>query len=105
VRGWLVIAPLAALLLPTPAVAAPRSYAVVIDKMKYGALPTGVKVGDTIVWDNRDMFRHTATARDGSFNVDLVAGAKDKIVLRKAGAIAFTCKYHPGMHGVLQVAK
>jgi plastocyanin len=64
-----------------------------------------VNVGDTIVWDNRDMFRHTATARDGSFNVDLVAGAKGKTVLRKAGAIAFTCKYHPGMHGLLQVAK
>ena len=75
------------------------------DKMKYGALPSGLKAGDTIVWDNRDMFRHTATAKDGSFNVDLVAGAKGKTVLRKAGAIAFTCKYHPGMRGVLQVAK
>ena len=104
-RGWLVIGLLAALLPSAPAAAAPRSYAVVIDKMKYGPLPAGAKVGDTIVWDNRDMFRHTATARDGSFNVDLVSGAKGKTVLRKAGAIAFTCKYHPGMNGVLQVAK
>ena len=104
-RGWLVIGPLAALLLSPAAAAAPRSYTVVIDKMRYGALPTGAKVGDMIVWDNRDIFRHSATARDGSFNVDLVAGAKGKIVLRKAGAIAFTCKYHPGMHGVLQVGK
>ena len=105
-RGLLAIGPAAALLLvPSPGVAAPRSYVVVIDKMKYGALPSGLKAGDTIVWDNRDMFRHTATAKDGSFNGDLVAGAKGKTVLRKAGAIAFTCKYHPGMRGVLQVAK
>lgn len=104
-RGWLVIGPLAALLLSPPAAAAPQSYVVVIDKMKYGTLPTDAKVGDMIVWDNRDMFRHSATAGDGSFNIDLVAGAKGKIVLRKAGAIAFTCKYHPGMHGVLQVSK
>jgi plastocyanin len=51
------------------------------------------------------MFQHTATAKDGSFNVDLPAGAKGKTVVRKAGAIAFMCKYHPGMRGVLKVAR
>jgi plastocyanin len=104
VRGWLAIG-LVAALLSAPAAAAPRSYVVVIDKMKYGQVPAGLKAGDTIVWDNRDMFRHTATARDGGFNVDLVAGAKGKTLMRKAGTFAFTCKYHPGMRGVLQVAK
>ena len=72
--------------------------------MKFGAVPA-VKVGDTIFWVNKDLFRHTATAKDGSFNIDLPAGAKGKTVIRKAGAIAFTCKYHPGMKGVLKVAK
>jgi plastocyanin len=106
-RGRLALGPLAALLLlmPPPAAAAPRTHVVVIDKMKFGPVPTDLKAGDTIVWENRDMFRHTATARDGSFNVDLPAGAKGKTVLRKAGNLDFTCKYHPGMRGVLKVAK
>ena len=107
-RGRLAFGRAAALLLlvaPSMAAAAPRTHVVTIEKMKFGALPAGVKAGDTIIWDNRDMFKHTATARDRSFNVDLPAGAKDKTVVRKAGAISFMCKYHPGMRGMLKVAK
>jgi plastocyanin len=106
-KWGLRLAPVAALLLfmPPPAAAAPRTHTVVMDKMKFGQLPAGVRAGDAILWVNKDMFRHTATAKDGSFNIDLAAGAKGKTVVRKTGAIAFTCKYHPGMRGVLKVAK
>ena len=105
-RG-LRLAPAAALLLlmPPPAAAAPRTHVVVMEKMKFGPLPTGVKTGDTIVWVNRDMFRHTATATNGVFNIDLPAGAKGKTLIRKAGTIDIVCKYHPGMRGVLRVSK
>lgn len=104
-RG-LRLAPAAALLLwtPPPAAAAPRTHMIVMEKMKFGAVPS-VKAGDTILWVNKDMFRHTATAKNGAFNVDLAPGAKGKTVVRKAGSIAFTCKYHPGMRGMLKVAK
>ena len=37
-------------------------------------------------------------------NIDLPAKAKGKTVIRKSGTIPFTCKYHPGMRGVLKVA-
>ena len=97
---------LAVLLLPTPpAMAAPRTHVVVIDKMKFGAMPAGVRAGDRITWVNRDMFKHTATAKDGGFDVDLPAGAKATVVVRKAGAISVTCRYHPGMKAVLKVGK
>ena|SRR5690349_325516 len=93
----------ALLLVASPAAAAPRTYTVVIDKMKFGALPTGLHKGDVIIWVNRDFIRHTATASDHSFDVDLPAGAKGKTVVTKTGAIPFVCRYHPGMRGVLQV--
>ena len=67
--------------------------------------PATVRAGDTIVWDNRDVFKHTATARDGSFNVDLPPNAKARTVIRSAGAVPFYCIYHPGMTGVLEVAR
>jgi plastocyanin len=105
-RG-LPIAPAAALLLlmPPSAAAAPRTHVVVIDNMKFGAMPAKVSPGDSILWINKDMFRHTATARDGSFNVDLPPGAKAKTVARKAAATVVTCKYHPGMRAVLRISK
>jgi plastocyanin len=94
----------ALLLTSAPAAAAPRSYTVVVDKMKFGALPTTVRAGDIIIWDNRDMFRHSATAK-GAFDIDLPAGKVVKVKMKRAGNFAFICKYHPGMKAVLKVAR
>jgi plastocyanin len=103
-RAWVAFGPAAALLITFPVEAAPQTHVVTIDKMKFLSVPASVKRGDSIIWVNRDIFRHTATASNGAFDVDLQPGAKGKTVLGKAGAIAFRCKYHPGMRGVLKVA-
>lgn len=98
--------PVAALLfIAPPASAAPHTHVVIIDKMKFGAVPATVRRGDRITWVNRDIFRHTATARNGSFAVDLPPKKKATMVVRSAGSFAFFCKYHPGMTGVLKVAR
>ena len=86
-----------------PGNAAATVYRVVIRDMEFGPTPAAVKVGDTIEWVNRDIFRHTATARDGSFAIDLPAGKTGRSVMKHAGKIAFFCKYHPGMAGSLTV--
>ncbi len=93
----------AVLLVPFPATAAPRAYTVIIDNLKFGSLPAGLRKGDSIVWVNRDILKHSATAADHSFDANLPAGAKATTVLRHSGAIPFVCRYHPGMHGTLQV--
>lgn len=93
----------ALLLAASPAIAAPRTYTVIIDKMKFGPVPANLRKGDTIIWFNRDILRHTATAPDRSFDADLPAGAKVKTVLKQSGTIRFVCRYHPGMRGTLQV--
>ena len=104
--AWSLIASLAALLLTAPAsAAAPRTFTVVIDKMKFGPVPASLKPGDSIVWINHDIFRHTATARNGRFNVDLPPKARAKTLIRSPGQIAFFCKYHSGMTGVLRVVR
>ena len=99
-----VVAGVGALLPLAPAAAAaPHTYTVVIEKMKFGPVPAVLHKGDTIVWVNRDFLRHSATAVDHSFDVDLMPNKAGKTVLNKTGNIAFTCRYHPGMRGVLQV--
>lgn len=85
--------------------AAPKTHTIIMDKMKFGPVPANLHVGDTIIWVNNDMFRHTATASDKSFNIDLAAHAKGKTVMKKAGTFPFTCIFHPGMKGQLVVAK
>lgn len=113
VRNFLPVRPLslavaaAVLALPpaSPAAAAPTVHTIIIDKMKFGPVPAGIRSGDTIIWVNRDMFKHSATARDKSFNVDLPPKSSGKTVMRHAGTIAFYCIYHPGMTGSLSVAR
>ena len=87
---------------PVSAAAAPRTHVIVIDKMKFGVLPADVRKGDIIVWDNRDMFRHSATDK-GVFDIDLPAGKAVKMRVTKTGTFPFLCKYHPGMKAVLRV--
>ena len=106
VRPLLLALAAGALVLPASvAPAAPRVHTVVMDKMKFGPVPARLRSGDTIVWVNRDMFKHTATARDKSFNVDLPPKASRKTVIKGSGTIAFYCVYHPGMKGTLNFAK
>lgn len=87
----------------SPAAAVPREHVIMIDKMKFGTVPANLRKGDAIIWLNRDIFRHTATASNRSFDVDLPPGAKARMIIQNTGSIAFICRYHPGMRGVLQV--
>jgi plastocyanin len=82
----------------------PQTYVVTMADMAYGPAPASIRVGDTIKWVNNDIFQHTATAKDGSFDVDLAPKASATTVIDHAGTIDFYCKYHPGMTGRLSVA-
>jgi plastocyanin len=88
----------------TAAHADPSVRSIVVNDLAYGQAPEGLKVGDVIEWSNADIFRHSATATDGSFDVDLPPGAKGRIKLRRAGDIRYFCRFHPGMNGALSVA-
>ena len=85
-----------------PAFAA--DYTIVIDKMTFGPAPAELHAGDTIVWQNDDIFRHSATARDKSFDLDLPAKTEVRMVVGAAGSVDFFCKFHPGMTGTLVIA-
>ena len=62
------------------------------------------KVGDTVEWVNKDIFAHTATARNGDFDVTMPPKKTVTSVLKKAGTIEYYCRFHPNMKAVLNVA-
>ena len=105
IAAALVILP-TVLLAPTGlAASAAKVHVIHLNKMKFGPPPEGAKIGDSIEWVNDDIFRHTATAKSGAFDVDLRPGDKARVVLKTAGEIAFFCRYHPGMTGRLVVTR
>ena len=62
------------------------------------------KVGDTLELINKDIFAHTATARNGDFDVAMPPKKTVTYVLKKAGAIDYYCRFHPNMKATLAVA-
>ena len=64
---------------------------------------TEAKVGDTVEWVNEDIFTHTATARNGDWDVTLPPKKAVKLVLKKAGMIDYYCRFHPNMKAGLTI--
>jgi plastocyanin len=62
------------------------------------------KVGDTIEWINKDIFAHSATARNGDWDVTMPPKKTVTLVLKKAGTIEYYCRFHPNMKATLIVA-
>jgi len=76
---------------------------VTIDGAKFSPSALTVKVGDTVVWVNKDILAHTATAKSGAFDSKVIQPGKSwKFVVRKKGEFAYTCVFHP-MNATLTV--
>ena len=62
------------------------------------------KVGDTIEWINKDIFAHTATARNGDWDITMPPKKTVSSVLKKAGTIEYYCRFHPNMKATLNIS-
>ena len=88
--------------LSAPAAAA--THTVVMEGVAFVPETLTVKRGDTVMWVNKDMFPHTATAQDRSFDSKDIAPAKTwKHVAAKTGTFSYLCTLHPTMKGTLIV--
>jgi plastocyanin len=63
------------------------------------------QVGDTVVWDNADIFPHTASASKHFDSGQIEAGKSFQTVVKKAGVINYLCLNHPSMKGKLVVVQ
>ena len=77
---------------------------IVMENLMFLPAEASVKAGDTIEWINKDVFAHTATARNGDWDVTLPPKKTVILVLKKAGPIDYYCRFHPNMKATLTVA-
>ena len=100
--GRLVLIALAFGLMAVPAHA--ETIQIAIENLAFAPTEVSAKVGDTIEWVNKDVFAHTATARNGDFDVNQPPKKTVTSVLNKAGTVEYYCRFHPNMKGVLKIA-
>jgi|SRR5579859_2782554 len=95
---------LVALSLTASAAAGPgASHTVTIENMQFHPQELTVRRGDRIVWENKDLFPHTATADKVFDSGSIVSNASWSYVATKRGEYAYTCTFHPTMKGKLNV--
>jgi len=99
--GWTV----GLLLLAMAGAARAAVIQVKIEQLAFTPPQVSAHVGDTIEWMNADFVAHTATARNGAWDLMIPPNATKSIVVKAEGAVDYYCKFHPNMTGRIAVEK
>lgn len=82
-----------------------EGYKVVIKQMRFQPAQMTVNVGAVVEWQNEDIFSHTVTADNGSFDSGLIApGHSWKMKVQHAGTFRYHCRPHPNMTASLTIS-
>ena len=93
----------AAVLLAFVPAAAVQTRTIVIEGMQFAPVTATVKRGDAVVWVNRDVVSHTATAGAAFDSGPIAAGGSWRFIPREPGRYEVVCTLHPTMKSTLVV--
>lgn len=76
---------------------------IIITDLAFSPSEITIRQGDTIEWVNGDFIDHTATASDGTWDVDIAVGQSARQNFDRAGTSKYFCRVHPDMTGTVHV--
>ena len=79
--------------------AKPATHTVVIENLRFVPETLEIRRGDTVVWENRDLVPHTATAEGRFDSGNIAPKASWRHRFDAAGTLPVVCRYHPTMKG------
>src|SRR5689334_18605965 len=77
---------------------------IVMENLVISPAEASAKVGDTLELVNKDVLAHTATAKNGDFDVTMPPKQTVTYVLKKAGNVDYYCRFHPNMKATLKIS-
>jgi plastocyanin len=98
-----IIPIVAALMVATSISARAATIQISMENLVISPAEASAKVGDTIEWINKDIFAHTATARNGDWDVTIQPKKTVTSILKKAGTLEYYCRFHPNMKATLTI--
>jgi plastocyanin len=99
-----ILALVAALSLEIPVSAHAATIHISMENLVISPAEASAEVGDTVELINKDIFAHTATAKNGDFDVTMPPKTTVTMVLKKAGSVDYYCRFHPNMKATLTIA-
>ena len=94
---------LAAAMLAQPAPAEGRVHQIEIKGVAFAPAQIAIRTGDSVEWANGDIVTHTATSKEGGFDVSVLPGRNGSAVMTRPGTFSYICRYHPNMKGQIVV--
>jgi plastocyanin len=86
-----------------PGVAAAETRVIAMEGMQFQPATVTVKRGDKVVWQNKDIVPHTATAAGKFDSRDIAVNRSWSWTAKTPGRYEYVCTYHPTMKGALVV--
>jgi plastocyanin len=99
-RAALCAAALPVILAP---LAQAATHTVTMEGMQFQPAVLSVKAGDKVVWINKDVVPHTATAAGSFDSRNIAPGQRWSWTAARKGRADYVCSYHPGMKGTVVV--
>jgi plastocyanin len=88
----------------SPGVKSTGTRTISIEEFRFAPIEVTVRLGDTVVWRNRDAFAHTTAADSGSWTSgELQRDHRFQLIPSRTGRFSYHCAAHPVMRGVLIV--
>jgi plastocyanin len=81
----------------------PMTLTITIDGTQFKPDNATIRVGDRIVWVNKDPFPHTATSKPSFDSGSIESGASWTYVASAPGEYQYVCRFHPTMKGIIRV--
>ena len=79
-------------------------HTVTIENMQFSPDELTVASGDRVVWVNKDLFPHTATAREKAFDSGSInSGGTWTFKTQTSGDYSYGCTFHPIMKAIIHV--
>ncbi len=94
---------LAAAMLTQPVSAESQAHRIEIKGVAFAPTQVTVRTGDSVEWANADIVAHTATSKEGGFDVSVLPGRNGSAAMTRPGTFSYICRYHPNMEGQLIV--
>jgi plastocyanin len=79
------------------------THTVVIEGVQFSPITVEAKVGDTVIWVNKDPFPHTVTSPGRFDSGTIKAGRSWRFRVKTKGTFAYICTLHPTMKATLVV--
>ena len=81
----------------------PATHTITMEAVSYKPEAVTAKVGDSIVWVNKDPYPHTATAKDAFDSKEMLPDKSFTFTATAPGEVHYVCTFHPTMKGTIVV--